>query len=206
MRKIMALVTQNMPPQKAWHTSIADIGRFEGVADVRDPEGFLGELNRFLNEKLEQAPVKEDVAATLQSKARALVAEKRWEPGRTEIQKGRIALLEEFESPHNLSPERFAKLSLKSRQQIYRDIASRRLLAISAGSRKQRIPDWQLNEAPLALTQTVFKRFPELDSWTVYNILSSPLDALDGSSPVQKVTLGNVGNIADVVLNELGFQ
>jgi hypothetical protein len=64
-------------------------------------------------------------------------------------------MLRLFEQPQNLPLPEFARLAHKSRQQIYKDLAAkpRRLLALSVGPRKQRLPDWQLDPLRLRLTQ-----------------------------------------------------
>ncbi len=49
-------------------------------------------------------------------------------------------LLETFNQPHNLPPAEYAKLADKSRQQIYKDILARRLLALNVGPRGQNCP------------------------------------------------------------------
>jgi hypothetical protein len=84
------------------------------------------------------------VEQTLARKAAALRADTRRVPGRTGIQRGRVLLLKAVEQPHNLSLPDSARLANKSRQQIYKDIDARRLLALNVGPRGQRLPDWQL--------------------------------------------------------------
>ena len=71
-----------------------------------------------------------------------LRADTRWAPNETDVQRGRAVLLETFNQPHNLPPAEFAKLADKSRQQIYKDILARRLLALNVGPRGQKLPDW----------------------------------------------------------------
>ncbi|RNK52386.1 integrase, partial [Xanthomonas vasicola pv. vasculorum] len=75
----------------------------------------------------------ETMEQTLARKAAALRAETRWAPNETEVQRGRTALLKTFNQPHNLPIPEFAKLADKSRQQIYKDILARRLLALNVG-------------------------------------------------------------------------
>ncbi|MEG6992986.1 integrase, partial [Pseudomonas aeruginosa] len=73
----------------------------------------------------------ETVGQALARKAAALRADTRWAPNETDVQRGRAVLLETFNQPHNLPPAEFAKLADKSRQQIYKDILARRLLALN---------------------------------------------------------------------------
>lgn len=145
-----------------------------------------------------------------QEQADALRAAQGWEPSSGDLQRGRAALIREFNAPHNLPAAEFAKLAGKSRQQIYKDLAARpaRMLALSSGSRGQRIPDWQLNERARKLTQHVLALAPSVDAWTMYHALQNPSGALNGRSPVQAVLGGNVdvARIADMVLEELGVH
>ena len=49
-------------------------------------------------------------------------------------------LLESFNQPHNLPIPEYAKLADKSRQQIYKDILARRLLALNVGRAARSCP------------------------------------------------------------------
>src|SRR3546814_7569787 len=51
--------------------------------------------------------------------------------------------LEAFNQPHNLPPAEFAKLADKSRQQIYKDILARRLLALNVGRSEEHTSELQ---------------------------------------------------------------
>lgn len=104
------------------------------------------------------------------------------------IQRERTAMLEVYESPHNLPVITFAKLAGKSRDQVNREIKARRLLTLSLGNRGQRIPDWQLNPQCQHLTRTLLEQSGEVDSWIIYKALVTPLDQLDGKSPVESVS------------------
>lgn len=115
-------------------------------------------------------------------------------------------LLETFNQPHNLPPAEFAKLADKSRQQIYKDILARRLLALNVGPRGQKLPDWQLDPVKQQLTQTVLQEVEGIDHWTIYRALSEPLEGLGGRSPVDAVTHGTIDDVAEVVFNVLGVQ
>ena len=94
----------------------------------------------------------------------------------------------------------------KSRQQVYKDIAAKRLLAISVGTRGQRIPDWQLDSHALELTQQVLKRAADVDEWTLFHALSEPLDSLNGKSPIKATNKSNMQKAVSAVLNTLGMQ
>jgi hypothetical protein len=75
------------------------------------------------------------------------------------------------------------------------------------GRRGRRLPDWQLEVAPLRLTQSVLAACgPEVDAWTVYHALSAPRDALGRQSPVQAVKPGNVEAVTRAVLGVLGLR
>jgi hypothetical protein len=188
----------------------AEIRRFDKAVTVRDQRAFLTELDRLVREKIaaakQAAGVEERDVMALQYKAAALRADTPWQPSAGDIQRGRAALLHEFEQPHNLPLTEFARLAHKSRQQIYKDIAARRLLALDVGRRGQRLPDWQLDPAALQLTQALLAGAQDVDAWTLYHALSLPADALDGRSPVRTVQRGNVDAVAGVVLSSLGLH
>lgn len=115
-------------------------------------------------------------------------------------------MLREFDRPQNLPLAEFVRLAHKSRQQIYKDIAARRLLALDVGRRGQRIPDWQLTPPGLQLTRAVLLASEDLDSWTVYRALAEPSEALGGQAPAASVHRGNVDATTRVVLASLGVQ
>jgi hypothetical protein len=188
----------------------AEIRRFDKVVTVRDQRAFLAELDRLVREKIaaaEQATgVEERDVMALRYKAAALRADTPWQPSASDIQRGRAALLHEFEQPHNLPLTEFARLAHKSRQQIYKDIAARRLLALDVGRRGQRLPDWQLDPAALQLTQALLAGARDVDAWTLYHALSAPAPALDGQAPVQAVQRGKVEALARLLLDGLGLQ
>ena len=108
------------------------------------------------------------------------------------IQQQRQAMLDDFEAPHNLSVQAFARLVGKSRDQINRDIKARRLLAISLGNRGHRIPDWQLDPVRHSLIQAVLDEAAEADSWTVYRALSQPSTQFNGKVPIDIVSARNL--------------
>lgn len=188
----------------------AEVRRFDKAVTVRDRRAFVAELERLVREKLAAAgqgsTVEEPAAAALYRKAAALKAAEPWEPSASDVQLGRAVLLREFEQPHNLPLTEFARLAHKSRQQIYKDIAAGRLLALDVGRRGQRLPDWQLDPAALRLTQAVLTGAHDVDAWTLYHALSAPMAALDGRAPVKGLRPGQVETVARLVLGALGLQ
>lgn len=202
-------ITEQLP-----RVTVKDVRRFADIVEIRDAKAFAAELQAFLHERVGAAQLPtsmeekeaKTVEQALMRKASALRANTRWTPGATDIQRGRIALLETFNQPQNLPITRFAKLADKSRQQIYKDIHSRRLLSLSVGPRGQRLPDWQLDPIRQQLTQTVLQQAEGIDSWTVYRALSEPLEGLGGDSPVDAVTPDTIESVADAVFNVLGVQ
>lgn len=187
-----------------------EVHRFDKAVTVRDRGAFLFELDRLVREKLaaathvayEATPLTE----TLGRKAASLRAATSWAPTAADVQRGRAELLREFERPHNLPLSDFVRLAHKSRQQIYKDIAARRLLALDVGRRGQRIPDWQLEAPGLQLTRAVLQAAEDVDAWTVYRALAEPCEALGGQSPSARANRGNVDAVARVVLASLGVQ
>ncbi|WP_025810121.1 tyrosine-type recombinase/integrase [Pseudomonas chlororaphis] len=109
------------------------------------------------------------------------------EPELSPIQRERAAMLEVYESAHNLPVITFAKLAGKSRDQINRDIKAKRLLTLSMGNRGQRIPDWQLDLQCQELSRTMMNQAEGVDSWRIYRALTTPLERLGGLSPVESI-------------------
>lgn len=190
--------------------SPAEVRRFDKAVTVRDKGAFVYELDRLVREKLAVAATAgaagAPTATSLRRKADALRAPSSWEPSVADIQRGRAELIREFEQSHNLPLADFARLAHKSRQQIYKDIAARRLLALDVGRRGQRLPDWQLEAAGLQLTRAVLDVAEGVDAWTVYHALGASSDALGGRSPVAVVKRGNIEATTQVVLDALGLQ
>lgn len=189
--------------------------RFSDTVEIRDANGFAAELEAFMQERLElvepppsmEIPLEvETVERVLARKAAALRADTRWMPRETEIQRGRAAMLEAFEQPHNLTLPDFARLANKSRQQIYKDIDAQRLLALNVGRRGQKLPDWQLDPVKQRLTQVVLQGAPGIDAWTLYRTLSEPLEGLAGRSPMGAVTIDSIDEVAKAVFNVLGVH
>jgi hypothetical protein len=84
------------------------------------------------------SPTGETVEQILACKAAARRAGTCWTSSATEIQRSRLAAGNL--QPHNLPLPEFALLAHKSRQQIYKDITARRLLALNVGRRGQSSP------------------------------------------------------------------
>jgi hypothetical protein len=206
MPKTLEFIADHLP-----RVTVEDVRRFAATAEIRDARAFAAELQAFVHERVEAVELPasldvETVEQTLARKAAALRADTRWAPGETDIQRGRAVLLEAFERPHNLPLQEFAKLADKSRQQIYKDIVARRLLALNVGPRGQKLPDWQLDPVKQQLTQTVLQEVEGIDNWTIYRALSEPLEGLGGRSPVEAVTPGSIDGVAGAVFNVLGVR
>ena len=210
MPTTLEFIAEHLP-----RVTVDDVRRFSDTVEIRDAGAFAAELQAFVQERVEavalplsmEGPLDvETVKQTLARKAAALRASTRWVPGETDIQRGRAALLEAFEQPHNLPLPEFARLAHKSRQQIYKDIEARRLLALNVGPRGQKLPDWQLDPVKQQLTQAVLQVASEVDAWTLYRALSEPLEGLGGRSPIEAVTADSVDAVAKTVFNVLGVH
>ncbi|AMM18514.1 integrase (plasmid) [Burkholderia sp. PAMC 28687] len=187
------------------------VRRFSATVDIRDASAFAAELQAFVQEHVEavELPARLDRKTAEQHLARqasSLRAETHWTPGETDIQRGRAVRLNLFNQPHNLPLAEFARLANKSRQQIYKDIEARRLLALNVGPRGQKLPDWQLDGVKQALTQAVLEMGEGVDNWTVYRALSEPLEGLGGRTPVEAVTTGSLEDVVNAVCNVLGVH
>ncbi len=206
MPKTLEFIADHLP-----RVTVEDVHRFFTTVEIRDARAFAAELQAFVHERVEAVELPanleaETVEQTLARKAAALRAGTRWTPGATDIQRGRAAMLEAFEQPHNLPLAEFAKLADKSRQQIYKDIDARRLLALNVGPRGQKLPDWQLDPVKQQLTQAVLQEVEGIDNWTIYRALSEPLEGLGRRSPVDAVTAGSIDDVARAVFNVLGVH
>lgn len=191
--------------------TVKDVRRFADTVEIRDAKAFAAELQAFVHERVEAVKLPtnlegETVEQALARKAFALRADTRRAPRKTDVQRGRAVLLETFNQPHNLPIPEFAKLADKSRQQIYKDIVARRLLALNVGPRGQKLPDWQLDPVKQQLTQTVLREIEGIDHWTIYRALSEPLEGLGGRSPLDAVTHGTIDHVAEAVFNVLGVH
>ncbi|PTQ79407.1 hypothetical protein C8R21_12816 [Nitrosospira multiformis] len=208
MPKTLEFIANHLP-----RVTLDEVRRFSNTVEIRNAQAFAAELEAFMQERLESIELPssmeievETVEQTLARKAAALRADISWVPTQTDIQRGRALLLEAFEQSHNLPLPDFARLANKSRQQIYKDIEARRLLALNVGPRGQRLPDWQLDPVKQQLTQTVLQAALEVDAWTLYRALSEPLEGLAGRSPVEVVTADSVDAVAKAVFNVLGVH
>ncbi len=169
----------------------------------------LAKLEAALREGLSAMEASNDPAqASIDEQVRAMRAPRRWVPSESDLVRGRQALLEEFNRSANLPLTEFAKLAGKSRQQIYKDIAARRLLALDSGSRGQRLPEWQLDGGARQLTQQVLSEAIDMDAWTIYRALTTPMDALAGKSAVDAALKPrpNLDAIGKKVFDALGLQ
>jgi hypothetical protein len=210
MPKTLEFIADHLP-----RVTVDDVvRRFSASVEIRDAQAFAAELQAFVHERVEavslppslEMPLVETTEQTLARRAAALRASTRWVPGETDIQRGRAAMLDAFDQPHNLPLPEFARLANKSRQQIYKDIDARRLLALNVGPRGQKLPDWQLDPVKQRLTQAVLQGAVEVDNWTLYRALSEPLESLDARSPVEAVTADSVSEVTTAVLNVLGIH
>ncbi len=206
MPKTLEFISDRLP-----RVTVEDVRRFADTVEIRDATAFAAELQAFVHERVEAVELPaalevETVEQPLARKAAALRADTRWAPDKTDIQRGRTLLLEAFNQPQNLPIPQFAKLADKSRQQIYKDIVARRLLALNVGPRGQKLPDWQLDPVKQRLTQTVLQEVEGIDNWTICRALSEPLEGLGGRSPVDVVTPGSIDEVAGAVLNVLGVH
>lgn len=136
--------------------------------------------------------------------ARFIAAEP-WVPSEETLQEGRRLQVEMFEHPRNVPLVRFAQLAHKSRQQIYKDIAAKKLLALNVGTRGQRLPDWQLHPNALSLTQMLMKAAPMVDEWTLYMAMLERFEMLDDRSAIPAIGHFPMQRIVEVVLNRLNI-
>lgn len=199
--------TANLAPLAAFAISPADIRLFNGVATIVDEPGFAAALTALIRKKIhlpQQSAA--DIERQIKEKADALTAKTRWQPSAADLQQGRAQMLEEFNTPNNLPLAQFAKLANKSRQQLYKDVAAKRLLALSVGKRGLRIPDWQLDPDQLELTRRLLTKAEGVDEWTLFHALSLPMDALQGKAAVEAVRKSNIDKVLSAVLNDLGFH
>lgn len=185
-----------------FEVSNQEIAAFNAVATIHDKAGFRALLSNFVSRAVTLALAESDQA----KQGRSFRAKNRWEPTANQLQRGRALMLKEFRKPHNLTVTQFAELAGKSRQQIYKDLKSKRLLALSVGARGQRIPDWQLEPARKKLTQALLENAPDVDDWTLYYALAEPNEALAGKAPIRAVKIGNLEQILNLVLTQLDIH
>jgi hypothetical protein len=224
----MKLISQHLA-----EVTVDDIRRRFSTIEILDEQVFAAELQQYILESvsmlaqglpyasfseheatykpagwISELPAEAHIAAlrrNLSRKANALIAATPWKPDATDLQRGRAILIKVFSSPSNMSVQNFAKRAGKVRQQIYEDIKARRLLTISIGPRKHKVPDWQLDQTKIALTRSVLAAAPDIDNWTIYKALSEPLASLGKRSPVEIVEISSVDNLTKTVLSVLGI-
>jgi hypothetical protein len=180
------------------------VEEFADVATIRDKRAFNARLTKVIQREVAHALAQGNARSP--TAPASFRAAQRWMPSATALQRGRAQMVRAFGEPHLLAVPDFAALAGKSRQQVYKDIESRRLLALSIGARGQRIPDWQLDELKKQLTQALLQRAADVDAWTLYHALSQPSEALAGKAPIDKVRPGNTEQVLRVVLDQLGVQ
>ena len=228
MNNAMELIAECLP-----EVTVDDVRHRFSTVEIRDEKAFAAELQQYVLDtvsvlaqglpddlfsegeashktasRIAELPPAVRAAALrreLSRKAAALVAAEPWQPGVTDLQRGRAILMDAFHAPSNMSVPAFAKLAGKVRQQIYADIKARRLLTISIGPNKQKVPEWQLDQTKLALTRSVLAAAPDVDNWTLYKALSEPLESLGGRAPVEAVDAGSVDRLTNTVMNVLGI-
>lgn len=145
-------------------------------------------------------------AFVARDKALDLVADQAWEPAHEDLVRGRQAQLEAFQRAENLPLPQYVALAGKSRQQVYKDIDAGRLIALDVGTRGRRIPVWQLDANVRKMVQYVRQAAPEVDAWTLYDVLTAPSPALGDRSPVAAAAGGDAEGVAEKVCALLGIQ
>lgn len=185
------------------------------LVEIKDLAALTDKLNAMVNEKLtNDAPQAGSrrlrsphlLETYFSSRAKALRSPTEWVADKGALERGLAAMQQDLDKETNLSVSDFCRLSNKSEQAVYRAITRRTLLALECGKPGKRVPDWQLFPQPLKLTREVLKRAPEVDPWTLYVVLSEPLEILDDRTPVEAVRQGQQQKVADIVLNELGVH
>ncbi|MBK9427057.1 MAG: tyrosine-type recombinase/integrase [Gammaproteobacteria bacterium] len=117
----------------------------------------------------------------------------------SDIQRERMELFDVFEAPHNLPVAAFAKMAGKSRRWISYEIKAGNLLALNAGNRGQRVPDWHLDPLKHELIQSVLKLTRGADPWQIYHALLQPRSMLRGHSALEGVTASNLDKLVMAV-------
>lgn len=194
--------------------SSEEVDRFREVAVIHDEQRFRQMLNELLASKASNEPEpyrkptpeeKQAILERLRNRPDAGPVEK-WQPSPTQIQRGRILALQEFNQPHNLPLQRYAELAHLSRQHIYKLIKERKLLALKGGARGYRIPDWQLSPLPARLTREVLQRAHIVNEWEIYDWLHLPSERFGGKAPIEIVTLTNIDKLVNSLMGALGIQ
>lgn len=172
------------------------VGVFAPYAEIRDVEGFVRTLRRFVSEQRRAGERSADQIETMRLRAAAREAAVPWSPDATERQRGRRLALSEFNQPGNLPIARFAELADRSRQQIYKDVEAGRLLALSLGGRGLRIPDWQLDPLGRQFARSLLAAIgKDVDAWSIQRFVCAPHRALAGRTPLDSLRPGNVDEL-----------
>jgi hypothetical protein len=135
-----------------------------------------------------------------------LRAPRQWQPSRGDLVRGRAALVGEFERPDNLPVQEYAIRAGKTIGALYKDISSRRLLALSVARRGQRVPGWQLQSNAGRLTRSVLAAAHDVDNWTIYQALTGEMNTLGGKAPIHAVSVANLKRIAAAICDSLGVR
>jgi len=181
---------------------------FRDVAIIRDMGGFQHALEDLFTEYVstQQAPSLE-VEEKLRTAAAALISDSAWQPTESDIQQGRVLMLNEFSRPNNLGVVEFARLAGKSRAQIYNDIRANRYLTLSMGGRRGiRLPDFQLRGEGQQLAESIVKKAQDIDAWTLYALLTEPNEALEGKSPAQVINRKNMDRLVGLLVTQLSLK
>lgn len=190
-------------PGRVAQRALQLVDEMEGNRRVAEAQ--LVELEQLLQEGA-RTTASAPVGGSAAERAAALKAKERWTPTHSDWTRGRAALMEEYKRPENLHLVEYAELAGKSRQQIYKDIAHRRLLALNIGRIGQRVPSWQLDENVRRLTQAVLQAAADVDAWTLYQALTREMGSLRGRKPIEAVTRSNAEDVARKVCEELGVR
>lgn len=142
----------------------------------------------------------------LEGRVDASVSDTRWTPNTGDIQRSRANLLRAWAKPSNLSVIAFARRSGQSTVRIYRDIKRKRLLTLRVGGRRMRVPDFQLRPAGQRLAAVLMTEVPDVDLWTLYDLLTQHSDAFGGRSAAQVVKHNNIDQLASTILAQLGIH
>lgn len=129
-----------------------------------------------------------------------------WAPTDEDLLRGRAALQVELARPENIPLADYARRAHKSRTEVDKAIAARRLLALSATDGGRRIPTWQLNPTALRLTRAVLRTAHDADAWTIYQASTAEMDVLGFRSAVEAVSALTVDDVAVKVLARLGVR
>ncbi|KZE53898.1 hypothetical protein J3A72_001445 [Stenotrophomonas sp. PvP093] len=84
-------------------------------------------------------------------------------PKISDLQRGRLELLETFEHSENLVVAECARMVGKSRKWVTYEIQAGNLLALQFGNKGQRVPEWQMDPLNRRLVQKVIRRTPRAD-------------------------------------------